>query len=463
MYVDMFHDTDGYKLSHPWMWQKLTRRARKSVYYFEPRSTKEYDFATFFGLQYTMSVLAGIFTFQDIMRASERRQHYGVPYPERAWGEVLAASKGVLPIRIRALPEGLHLPIRTPLFYVENTIDNVGEWVPGWLETLLSRVWYPTTVATLSHYIKLIIRDNMQVTCDSLDTLPYKLTDFGSRGVSSVEAAAIGGAAHLINFKSTDTLVALDFLHEFYDADYQDIGTSVPALEHSIVMAYMALEDEGEEACFRQLLATFAKPGAVVAAVSDTNDLWHAINVLWGQRLRQQVIDCGAVVAIRPDSGDVVTTMMRTLVMLDERFGCSVNSKGYKVLNHVKVVYGDGINPDSVEDLLVAIQRAGYSLDCIGTFGCGGALLQKVNRDTLGFAYKLCEVDGIPVQKNPVTDPGKASKLGFHDVVYRNGQYQVIPGHQPDTLFETVFEDGMILKQHTLNEVRARVDADSRS
>ena len=36
--------------------------------------------------------------------------------------------------------------------------------------------------------------------------LPFKLHDFGARGVSSLESAMLGGMAHLVNFRGTDTL-----------------------------------------------------------------------------------------------------------------------------------------------------------------------------------------------------------------------------------------------------------------
>jgi len=74
--------------------------------------------------------------------------------------------------------------------------------------------------------------------------LPFKLHDFGFRGVSSKESAAIGGAAHLLNFLGTDTLAAIQLLNQFYSADLSSsdpatcAGYSIPASEHSTITAW---------------------------------------------------------------------------------------------------------------------------------------------------------------------------------------------------------------------------------
>ena len=72
------------------------------------------------------------------------------------------------------------------------------------------------------------------------------------------------------------------------------------------------------------------------------------------------------------------------------------------------------------------MQEAGFSADNIA-FGSGGGLLQKLNRDTLKFAFKCAAVvvDGQEreVFKNPVTDHGKRSKSGRMKLVKAEGPH----------------------------------------
>jgi nicotinamide phosphoribosyltransferase len=149
-----------------------------------------------------------------------------VPFNEEGWRYILEKHCGHLPIKIKAIEEGTLVPVKNVLFSVENT-DPQCYWLVGYLETLLVQVWYPSTVATFSHEMKKLIRLNLIETADSTESLPFKLHDFGFRGVSSVESAGIGGCAHLVNFLGTDTIQALVVAKQFYDSNCA--GYSVPA------------------------------------------------------------------------------------------------------------------------------------------------------------------------------------------------------------------------------------------
>ena len=59
----------------------------------------------------------------------------------------------------------------------------------------------------------------------------------------------------------------------------------------------------------------------------------------------------------------------------DKVFGSSINGKGYKVLKGCGVIQGDGINSDSVKEILKATIDAGFSAQNVA-FGMGGNLLQ---------------------------------------------------------------------------------------
>jgi nicotinamide phosphoribosyltransferase len=163
------------------------------------------------------------------------------------------------------------------------------------------------------------------------------------------------------------------------------------------------------------MLDNFAKPGAVLAVVSDSYDIYNAAEKLWGEELRQQVIDSGATVVIRPDSGDPVEVNRQLIEILGQKFGYTKNAKGFKVLNNVRLIQGDGVNELSIRSILGGFMAMGWSADNIA-FGMGGALLQQLDRDTQKFAMKCSSVcingEWIDVVKDPITDPGKKSKAG---------------------------------------------------
>ncbi len=234
---------------------------------------------------------------------------------------------------------------------------------------------------------------------------------------------------------------------------------SIPAAEHSTITAWGR---EGEAQAYQNMLDQFAKPGALVAVVSDSYDLWNAVDHLWGDLLRQAVIDSGATVIIRPDSGNPVEIVGKVLQRLDARFGSTLNGKGYKVLNHVRVIQGDGVNEDSISEILDSIERLGFSATNVA-FGMGGALLQKLNRDTQQLAIKCSEVtvagEAISVYKDPITDPGKASKRGRLALIKIEEGYQTV-GQTAQTAqideLEVVFENGAILQKQTFDAIRLR-------
>ncbi|HVE55631.1 MAG TPA: hypothetical protein VNB22_02310, partial [Pyrinomonadaceae bacterium] len=279
--------------------------------------------------------------------------------------------------------------------------------------------------------------------------------------VSSQETAAIGGAAHLVNFFGTDTMSALLIHREFYNT--QMAGFSIPAAEHSTITSW-GRENEAE--AYRNMLRNFAKPGATVAVVSDSWNIFEAVEKIWGEQLRQEVIDSGATVVIRPDSGEPVEVVSRVAHILGEKFGTTVNSKGYKVLKNVRIIQGDGVNEQSIRAILERLKTEGFSASNIA-FGIGGALLQKIDRDTLKFAYKCSAIvsDGklIEVYKQPITDSGKNSKRGRLDLIKdESGAYQTVKLERAEQIeaensqMQTVFENGELLVDDTLDAIRKR-------
>lgn len=425
-----------------------------------------YDQTVFFGLQSILKeAINRPVTHADIDDAKELLAAHGEPFNEAGWRDIVDRLGGQLPIRIRAVPEGAVVPTHNVLMTIEST-DAKAFWVPSYLETLLLRVWYPVTVATVSWQVKQIVRDYLQRTSDDPEgQLPFKLHDFGARGVASLGSAALGGAAHLVNFLGTDTLSALLLARAHYHTPVA--GFSIPAAEHSTITSWGR---EREVDAYRNMLTQFARPGSIVAVVSDSYDIYRAIREHWGTTLREEIIASGATLVIRPDSGDPVDVVEQCLVLLDDAFGHQLNGKGYKVLNHVRVIQGDGINPQSLHAILERITAAGYAADNVA-FGMGGALLQKVDRDTQKFALKCSavRVDGqwIDVYKDPITDKGKQSKRGRltllrdrDDGSYRSALLdEVAASADSEDALVTVWENGVMQQEWTLEQVRARADA----
>jgi len=449
-------NTDSYKTSH---WLQYPPGTQTVFSYIEARGGS-LPYTVFFGLQALLKeYFSEAVTADDVALAAEVCAAHGVPFHREGWMHIVQAHGGRLPLRIRAVPEGTVVPVNHALVTVENTDPACG-WLTSYVETALLRVWYPTTVATHSHATRRLIGDALARTGDPAG-LPFKLHDFGARGVSSLESAMLGGMAHLVNFQGTDTMTALLGARSYYGEPMA--GFSIPAAEHSTITAWGR---DGEADAYRNMLRQFGKPGALLAVVSDSYDLDAAVTRLWGGELREAVIASGATVVIRPDSGDPTTVVLRTVQSLDAAFGSEVNAKGFKVLRHVRVIQGDGITRSSIASILAALEGAGYSADNIA-FGQGGALLQQVSRDSLGFAMKASavQVDGVwrDVFKAPVTDPGKRSKAGRLTLMKQDGVFSTVrtdaPGAQADGATEvlrTVWDNGRLLVDDSFSAIRAR-------
>lgn len=452
MRYNLILDTDSYKASH---WLQYPPGTTAMYSYLESRGGK-YAQTVFFGLQYILKeYLTQPVALWMVEEAKQFFQAHGEPFNEEGWRYVAEDLNGRLPIRIRAVAEGSVVPVQNVLMTIEST-DPKTFWLVSWLETLLLRVWYPTTVATQSWHLRRIIFDYLQKTADAPEAeIGFKLHDFGARGVSSCESSGIGGMSHLVSFQGSDTVQGVLYANHYYQ--HPMAAYSIPAAEHSTITAW---QREGEVAAYQNMLNQFAKPGSLVAVVSDSYDIWHAVDKLWGEQLRQQVIDSGATLVIRPDSGNPAAVVEKVLEILDQRFGSVVNSKGYKVLQHVRVIQGDGVNEQSLVEILETVEKQGFSITNVA-FGMGGALLQKLNRDTQKFAVKCSQVvvngEEISVYKDPVTDPGKRSKRGRLDLIKTEGTYQTVAEtEETRTLSKlaTVYENGSLTKEYSFDEVR---------
>ncbi len=456
---------DAYKYSH----HKLYMPGTTHVYsYLESRGGK-FDHTLFYGLQYFLKeYLEGVvLTKGDIDEAAQiLPKVFGRDdvFDRSRFDYIVEKHEGKLPVRIKAVPEGSRVPVSNVLMTIENT-DPHCFWLTNFLETLLMQVWYPCTVGTISQEVKKVIHKAYKATAseESFAGIDFVLNDFGFRGVSSVESAGLGGSAHLINFRGSDTIAASTFAMKYYDTN-EVFGLSVPATEHSICTLK---GEEGELDVFKHVLEQF--PSGIVACVSDSYNIFRAAGEYWGEELKAQVLEREGTLVIRPDSGDPIQTLLQLFTILFEKFGYTTNQKGYKVLpGQVRVIQGDGVNYDSIVQIYEALKEAKISAENL-VLGMGGALLQKLDRDTQKFALKCSYAEiagkGVIVQKRPtelnengeLTKSFKTSKAGRLKLVKENGEFKTIgekeQPHLSDELV-TVFENGAVVKTYAFEEVR---------
>lgn len=410
-------DTDSYK---PSQWLQLPEDTARVVAYLEARGIAGEGETIPFGFNYHLRryMMGRRITMKHIDEAEVEFAIHGIPFNRAGFERIVKVHNGYWPIHVMSVQEGKPVPRGTPLLVMYNT-DPELPWVTTYVETQFLRPWwYGTTVATSSYESKKVIMNAMEASCDNMDKLPFMLHDFGARGVSSLESAAVGGAAHMLNFCGTDTLVALKFINQYYRAQGMSrriFGLSIPAGEHSTMTSWGGA---GELAAFKNMMKRFLAPGKLVAWPIDSYDMYNAADNLIGVQLKNEIMASGGTVVARPDSGDATRTLPRLLNSFDVNFGSRVNGKKFKVLpDCIRLIQGDGVTRRSLPTMIDAVLNAGYSIDNLA-FGQGGGLLQHVNRDDYRFAFKASlritkSGECIPMFKDPITDPGKRSKSGF--------------------------------------------------
>lgn len=457
--------TDSYKLTH---WKQYPEGTERVYSYFESRQGAEHVYTVFFGLQYILRhYLAGqVVTRERIEEADGlARAHFGTDlFNYEGWKHILDDHNGYLPLRIRAVPEGTRIPVSNVLMTVENTCPHCF-WLTNAVESLLTHVWYPSTVATRSHAALKMIGSYVEKTGGDPAGIPFMLHDFGYRGASSHESAAIGGAAHLLASRGTDTLPAMLLAINDYGATLDSLAFSVPATEHSVMTS---LGREGEAELVANLLDKY--PKGILSVVGDSYDIYNFTTTV-GTRFHDEVVSRDGKFVVRPDSGDNPAAQMVDLSHnLWAHFHGTTNEAGYKVFDpHVGLLWGDGLESPAIEEILEATGDAGYAAENY-VFGQGGGTLQKVNRDMQRFAFKcsaqMRDGEWVDIFKDPL-DSSKVSKRG-RMALERNhstGLFSTTPlygegtGDSPANLLKTVFEDGHCLGYIDFEEARENMAA----
>ncbi|MFC8151857.1 nicotinate phosphoribosyltransferase [Bacillus paralicheniformis] len=382
---------------------------------------------------------------------------------------------GYLPIKIKAVKEGTLIPIKVPMLTIENTVSEFF-WITNYLETLMSNeIWQPTTSATLAYEYRKILDEYAMKTVGNKLAVDFQGHDFSMRGMSSIESTKLSGAGHLLSFTGTDTIPAILYHEEFYNANIENelVGSSIPATEHSVMCA----NGQDEYAVFKKLI-TEIYPEGFVSIVSDTWDFWNVIDTVV-RKLKGDILKRDGKVVIRPDSGDPVKIICGDPEAKDELvrkglvevlwdiFGGNVTDKGYKVLDpHIGAIYGDAITISRCKEICEKLAAKGFASVNV-VFGIGSFTYQYNTRDTFGFAmkatYTVVKGEERQIFKNPKTDDGtKKSQKGLVAVVNNGNELSLVDELDRnaykklsnDDILEDVFINGQLLRNQTLSEIR---------
>ncbi|WP_055447707.1 nicotinate phosphoribosyltransferase [Lacinutrix mariniflava] len=475
--------TDGYKVDHRRQYPNKTTLVYSN---WTPRMSriKDVDEVVFFGLQYFIKkyLIEDFETnFFNKSKAEVCKKY------QRRINNYLGANQvgikhiedlhdfGYLPMVIKALPEGVSVPIRVPMLTMYNT-EAEFFWLTNYFETILSTtLWLPCNSATIAKQYRKILDQYAKETSSVPEFVDWQGHDFSMRGMGGLEAATVSSAGHLLSFTGTDTIPTIDFLETYYNAnsDTELVGGTVAATEHSVMCMGT---NTGEQETFKRLISE-VYPNGIVSIVSDTWDLWKVLTE-YLPNLKEEVLARDGKVVIRPDSGDPVAIICGNpngkneaekkgvIQLLWEVFGGKTNSKGYKELDsHIGAIYGDSITIDRATQICERLKENGFASTNV-VLGIGSFTYQYNTRDTFGFAMKATygEVDGEgrEIYKNPITDDGtKKSAKGLLKIVKENGSYtlvdQVSWEEEKQGELKEVYRDGKLLIDTSLTEIRARI------
>ena len=471
---------DFYKAVHAEM---LPKGITKSVSYFTPRMgrVKRWNEVAMFGLQgFIKEYLVDYFneyfffeyrnkaigTYKTVMDATLGEGTYGLQKIEDLY------DLGYLPIEIKALPEGTLVPMHVPMFSIENTHKDFA-WLPQALESLISaEMWHPMIAATVGHTYRQIVNKFYEMTCD--DDIPKSkaLGAFDFRGEECLQSAVKAGAGWCLSFLNTATVPTIPYLERNYNCDCtkEPVAFGSPSTEHAVMCSNYAIDGD-EETLIKRLL-TEIYPNTSFSAVLDSYDYWNVVeNIL--PKLKNEIMNHNGCFLVRGDSGDCVDVVTRTVFKLWEEFGGTTNSKGYKVLDtHVKAIYGDSITVQRCEQIYDILEKNGFAASNVAlgggsfSFQCieENGVLKPFTRDTFSSCIKAtyCEIDGkpYPIFKNPKDGGFKKSQRGLcHVYTGSDGKLTFKDGYTSENLplnnlLETVFRDGKLVKEQSLQEIR---------
>lgn len=500
--------TDGYKTGHHLMYPEGTNLVYSN---FTPRSVKYMPEGAkdivVFGTQYVVKYIHDLYRDNFFSQPKDKvcadvktylSSYLGTDY-DISHFEALH-DLGYLPIEVKGLDEGTIIDARIPILTIKNTLPEFF-WLVNYLETLISSLlWKPMHSASIALGFRKIL-DSYALKTDKggAGIVDFQGHDFSMRGMQHPESAISSGLGWLSSFKGTDTIPTLQAADYYYNS--KDAGFSVNATEHAVMTAYgKETEIEG----FKRLLNLF--PTGILSIVSDSFDLWKVCTEYMVE-LKDDIMSRDGKVVIRPDSGnptdilcglenksgcdiierdgikhlkDYQTSLTKevsepeikgVIELLWDVFGGTINEQGYKVLDpHISTIYGDSISIERAEEICERLELKGFASTNV-VLGCGSFSLSLASRDSQGSAVKATYVEvngeGREIFKDPVTDDGtKKSAKGLLQVYRTEGAHgyskpqlkdQCTWEEESQGLLTTVYKDGKLIKETTLEEIRGRV------
>lgn len=490
--VNALFRTDGYKVGHRAMLAEGTTRLYGT---WIPRSLKHapkgVNSIASFGQQMTWKWIHDEFqeNFFNLPKeeavfsvAKDLSSYLGMDYDSKHFEELY--DLGYLPIKVKALPEGILTPANIPHMTFINTVNGFA-WLTLYLETIVSSLaWKPATSATIAlQYRRNATEWVMKTDPNQAFLIDWMCHDFSARGLDPWSMIS-SGLGHATSHMGSDTLPVIPASRYFYNVpkDVVAIG-SVNASEHSV--STTKIFTVGEKQMLSDWMKTF--PKGILSVVADTFDLWKLVTE-YLPALKDEILTRDGKIVIRPDSGDPVdiicgeahtltdyqlnnisefgddftkdgdyklgnntirikdgSTYLHPLhkgviELLWDIFGGNVNEQGYKVLDpHIGAIYGDSINLERQVEIYKRLEAKGFASTNI-ILGVGSFTYQHNTRDTFGFAakgawFEVKEYDiknslrnastpinykGYNIYKDPITDDGTKKSLKGLIQVFNN-------------------------------------------
>lgn len=512
--INSLYLTDGYKVGHKAMLAPGTTRLYGT---WIPRSTKHAPVGitkiVSFGQQLVWKWLHDEFEENFFFNGKrfKKETHVGIQHNKQLKQKALQFVKdmslylgmeydgkhfeelwdlGYLPIKVKALPEGIETNPNIPHMTFINTVDGFA-WLTLYLETVVSALaWKPSTAATIAKLYRRQAEEWVKKTDPSnIGLIPFMCHDFSARGLDPMSQYLIG-LGHATSFKGSDTLPVIPASRYFYGVKEDEMPiNSVNASEHSVSTTKIFTVGE------QQMIADWLKifPKGILSIVSDTFDLWKLITEYLPAN-KEAIMARDGKLVIRPDSGDPVEIICGyyptfgdggsceakgVVELLWDIFGGTVNEQGYKVLDpHIGAIYGDSITPERQVQIYERLAAKGFAATNI-VLGVGSFTYQYNTRDTLGFAAKgawfeveeIQQIKDFPgtgyerikksynIYKDPVTDDGvKRSLKGLLQVKLVDNEYIVNQEcsweQEEDSELKTIYENGIFKNQVTFQDVR---------
>lgn len=496
--VNPLHATDSYKLSHRQMYKPGTTLIYSN---FTPRSDKLFNGSFLYDGK---MVVFGILGFaKEFLVESWNRNFFNKPKDEvvarykRRMDTFLGEGSvpvdgfemlhdlGYLPIVLKALPEGSRVQMKVPVLTIYNSHTDFA-WLVNYLESTLSNMlWKQMVNATIAYEYRRVFDYYAEKTGTPKEVVQWQGHDFSSRGMSGPEDAARSGAAHLLSFTGSDTVSAIDYLEDYYNADAEKelISASVPATEHSVTCSNILtiLDEVGDrldaERVFLKRYITEIVPTGIASYVSDSFDFWGVVTQVL-PALKDEIMNRDGRLVIRPDSGDPVHIICGdpnapegtpehkgAIEVMWETFGGTETDKGFKQLDtHIGLIYGDSITLERQEAILSKLAAKGFASGNV-VLGVGSYTYNYSTRDTFGSAVKATATaignELVEIYKDPATgDKTKKSARGLLRIDLVDDEYvlrdQVSPEEEDGGELAIVFNNGHVVET-SLADIRARL------